>query len=299
MKSLPRSIARLLASGLVAFGLFVSGGPALAADYTITDLGNLGGSSYATGINASGQVVGYSSTPYETEHAFLYSSGTMQDLGTLGGSNSQAYGINASGQVVGGSGIAGNSYCYDAFLSMRDLGLGGSFSQANGINDSGQVVGTFTNEWDEQHAFLYNNGTMQDLGTIGGASSSAYGINASGQVVGASTWTSLSDYGHAFLYSNGKMQDLGTLGGIYGSSAYGINASGQVVGYCISPAPATISLATSSTPFSTATARCRTWAPWEEATARQTASTTRARWWANRTPPTTVPSTPFFTAMGP
>src|ERR1017187_591319 len=52
---------------------------------------HLGGSlSFATGINNSGQVVGYSSlTPGAftavTSHAFLYSGGAMHDLGTLGG----------------------------------------------------------------------------------------------------------------------------------------------------------------------------------------------------------------------
>ena len=36
-----------------------------------------------------------------------------------------------------------------------------------------------------QHAFLYSNGTMTDLGTLPAARYSvAYGINASGQVVG-------------------------------------------------------------------------------------------------------------------
>ena len=70
----------------------------------MTDLGTLSGGSTsgATGINASGQIVGYSDTSGQYLHAFLYSSGTMTDLGTLsGGFEQYGIGINASGQVVG------------------------------------------------------------------------------------------------------------------------------------------------------------------------------------------------------
>ena len=70
--------------------------------YTVTDLGTLGGNlSVAEGINNSGQVVGFSEDLSGNEHAFLYSNGIMTDLGTLGGNYSFASGINNSGQIVG------------------------------------------------------------------------------------------------------------------------------------------------------------------------------------------------------
>ena len=73
------------------------------AQYAVTDLGTLPGgtSSIALGVNNSGQIVGWSSGT--TNHAFLYSAGSMQDLGALitGRSYSQATGINSNGQVVG------------------------------------------------------------------------------------------------------------------------------------------------------------------------------------------------------
>jgi probable HAF family extracellular repeat protein len=207
--------------------------------YHLTDLGTLGGNrSEATAINASGQVVGDSATPNDaTSHAFLYSDGTMIDLGSLGGKlGSDATGINASGQVVGVSFINSGD-AHHAFLysdgTMMDLGISlNSSSGAAGINTQGQVlVNTSTASTPVMtSAFVYSggkSGKLTPLGTLGGTNSGASGINDSGQIVGDSITS--NGFDHAFIYNNGVMTDLGTLGAKT-SEAAGINASGQVVG---------------------------------------------------------------------
>jgi probable HAF family extracellular repeat protein len=83
-------------------------------------------------MNDSGQVVGYSLTNGNSVHPFLYSNGTMEDLG---------------------------------LRLIEDLGLppGGTNGQASGINNSGQVTGDFGG-FAGPRIFLYSNGAMQDLG---------------------------------------------------------------------------------------------------------------------------------------
>jgi probable HAF family extracellular repeat protein len=199
------------------------------AGYMVTDLGSLDAtSSYANGINALGQVVGYRGS----SRAFLYSGGRMQDLGTLGGSGAVAWAINDSGEIVGSSAVARTNLSH-AFLDvggrMRDLGtLGGLESWAMGINASGDVVGTSQIPGGFYHAFLYHNGRMQDLGTLGSNYSEAMGINASGQIVGTSF--TAGNVPHAFVYDRGRMHDLGGIQNFPYTYGLAINDSGLIVG---------------------------------------------------------------------
>lgn len=212
---------------MLALAASIYTAPVFAA-YTFTNLGTLGGSiSYASGINNSGQIVGTSTATlslWSPSHAFLYSNGSMQDLGTSDG-GSHAYGISNNGQVAGVNGP-------HAFLfsngNMQDLGtLGSPVSTAYDVNDAGEVVGDSYNfGFVINRAFLYSNGNMQDIGALGGRDSIASAINNAGQVVGTAY---PQNNANAFLYSNGTMQNLGTLGGNE-SEAFGINENGLVVG---------------------------------------------------------------------
>ena len=138
----------LLAAALGASFLFLTLPSVVrAANYTLVDLGTLGGTSSAGWfINSSGQIAGYSDiTGDVATHAILVDGNNMQDLGTLGGTNSRGFSVNDAGQVAGWSDTSGNE-AQRAILysggSMQDLGtLGGTNSYGTDINDSGQVVG--------------------------------------------------------------------------------------------------------------------------------------------------------------
>ena len=233
-------LKRLVLGRIAVLTLAVATAMPAAADYVITDLGTLGGTtSIATAINDAGQIAGSSAIAGGTaQHAFLWQGGRMTDLGTLGGTMTSPTGINGAGHVVGWSLIAGNAITH-AFLwqggQMADMNnlipadSGWLLLGASGINDAGQIVGWGIHHG-EHRAFLWQSGIITDLGTLGGTFSSATGINNVGQVVGSSATVGDATW-HAFLWRNGEMTDLGTLHPEGGHShALGINNLGQVVG---------------------------------------------------------------------
>jgi probable HAF family extracellular repeat protein len=215
-----------------------------APTYTVTKVnmmpGYISGSGHiANGfdINNSGQVVGSAGpqNDYGYARAFLWSGGSMKDIGALPGFNrSGAHAINSIGQIVGNCANSSNTdrgFLYSGGV-MQDLGtLNAPYNYgvtARGINDLGQIVGHATTSAGSYHAFFWDDGTMTDIGTLGGTSTEAFAINNCGQVAGESRTS--SGFYHAIRWSSSGMTDLGTLQGDIGSSAYDINASGQTVG---------------------------------------------------------------------
>ena len=235
-----KSVLSILRSWAVyaALGLFLLPADCLAAAYSVVDLGTIDGFAVQTvpmAINDSGQVVGlaYSgadaSFPY---HAFLYSNGSIQDLQTLGGSDSAARGINEAGQVVGYStlpDVDGHQGPTQAFLYDGGVmqPLGGGTVHAADINNLGQIVGDFEAQ---KNVFLSNGGAITDLGNLGSPGTLptvAWEINDNGQIVGV--YYLADNHNHGFIYTAGTLQDLGTLGGS-NSAAFAINSSGQAAG---------------------------------------------------------------------
>jgi probable HAF family extracellular repeat protein len=196
----------------------------LYSNGAMTDLGTLGGAfATGTGINAAGQVTGWSATSQASggwDHAFIYSNGSMRDLGSAGPYNSLATAINDASEVTGNYDIGTPHCCQQhAFLYSRgvmaDLGtLGGAISEGQAINSAGDVTGEADTASGSYHAFLYHGGRMSDLGALYAGYSYSFGesVNTAGEVTGWSFVQSGSNVAqHAFLYSGGTMKDLNTL----------------------------------------------------------------------------------------
>jgi probable HAF family extracellular repeat protein len=208
--------------------------------YTVTDLGTLGGNDpftpEARAINNSGQIVGVNSFGSSTP-GFLYSNGVMRGIPL------SPFDINEAGQIVGSATVVvpNNSFEHAFIYSdgvLTDLGtLPGNDLHSRGlhINNAGQVTGIswfIFGETPIHSAFLYSNGLMQGI-IIGRPSGprifDTLDLNDAGQVVGASTFPNVPCI-HAFVYSGGTVKDIGALPGGACSSAQAINNRGEVAG---------------------------------------------------------------------
>jgi len=246
-----RSIRSLFfAVSLVGFAATAT---TLAGQYTIIDLGTLGGTaSYGYHLNDSGQVVGRSQDASSAEWAFLWTTaGGMQNLGNLGYSNSIAQGINNSGMAVGwcGSGWE-EAFVYPDPASpgqMKSLPIPGPYvaARALGINSGNDVVGALADQWGNVRDpvyWAYDSGSQSWSATLlpkldPAAKGFAQRINDSGQVVGFGYNASTKNRASLWQVVGGSwtITDLGTLvpgpdSATYTSWARDINGSGQVVG---------------------------------------------------------------------
>jgi len=225
--------------------------------YSIIDLGTLPGTtqSIATGINASGQVVGvsYSGSGSFTSDAalqylgisydagaksFLYSGGRMSGINPTDG---PANAINDAGQIVGGSYPSINNVGQYVGVSPDRLISGGSATTLNyflptSINDLGVVGGvSYPASGGYSHAALYQNGQVTDLSnTLGlkGIGDTVLAINKAGDVLIAEGLMGGANPVHYLLYvpSAGPPTDLTKLPGGSGLAALALNNKDQVVG---------------------------------------------------------------------
>jgi probable HAF family extracellular repeat protein len=174
---------------------------------------------FALGINNRGQVVGSSGTCDNTivtavglfvgPHAVLWDNGSVESLGTLGGSMGKAGAINDRGEVAGFSSLPGDSsvhsFLWTRETGMQDLGaLGDDFlGDPAGINNNTQVVGGSCDASGNCRAFFWEKGVLSDLNDLIAVDSPLYlmyglGINDAGEIAGFALDKSTGEV-HAYL----------------------------------------------------------------------------------------------------
>jgi probable HAF family extracellular repeat protein len=197
----------------------------------MNDLGTLGGPwSQAVQINERGQIVGWSATVAGESHVFLWTDGTMQDLGPA--IQYMAVRVNEHGQVAWTAPTAAGAS--RAFLwtegVAQELGALGDTggSQVYGLNDLGRVVGS-----SNRRPFVWSDGAMRELPSLGGSLAWASAINNRGQVVGTS-YAPMGPDGapaYALLWDGDQMTQLGTFPEDSYSDANSITDGGLVLAH--------------------------------------------------------------------
>jgi uncharacterized protein (TIGR03437 family) len=233
-----------------------TGVPSNAAPFGL----NNAGQAAATQILAGGFNFFIASQAY-----LVTGTGTSKALPSSGSSQAVALGISPSGDWVAGAtpNVIEQSLAslkpalwHDGTFQALPLASNFDYAAATSVNDSGMAAGTgftfdFTALQDasaSQHAVLFANGAVTDLGTLpADKNSAALGINNSGDVVGFSTsqtpdisvfFAPLLEFAastsHAMVYTNGNMYDLNRQlvngSGWQLTAATGINNAGQIVG---------------------------------------------------------------------
>jgi probable HAF family extracellular repeat protein len=185
----------------------------------LTGLGGKG--TRISAINNKGEAVGISTTVDGAAHAFLYSSGHMQDL-------TQAYGLSGVSAINDRGDIAGQTGDSRAFVFRNgyvDV-IGPRISTADAINNSGDILVNYFAPGQPNRTAIYSNGRLSDLPRFGNAYVTGVALNDAGWVAGY--FTEGGSPSHAFLYDGAAIIELAPAAA--SSTAYDINSFGATVG---------------------------------------------------------------------
>lgn len=190
-------------------------------------------SSVATGINSSGQIVGYYTDSSDTSHAFYDSAGTIETVDNTAGTGTIAFDINDSGEIVGAfADSSGNVHGY--------VDVGGTFTKFDdpnvvngtygvGINDSGEIVGWWEDSLSVDHGYILSGigGTFTEVDFPLATNTQLGGVNNGGEVSGY--YQDASNVNHGLIYSDGAYAEVDVVGAS-GTEVLRIKNNGAITG---------------------------------------------------------------------
>lgn len=132
--------------------------------------------------------------------------------------------INNQGQIVGTMEMADGTEHAFVWQQGHVTDLGLGWGQ--GINDLGQVT-FYSGTNNNCEATIWQGGVVSAIPGADPGSCNSLAINNEGQVIGATTG------GQGWIWQDGNFTYLGTMGGAVGSTPLALNNVGQVIGYTV------------------------------------------------------------------
>ena len=188
--------------------------------------------SAGTGINTSGEIVGWYKDSSGNAHGFLYDGSRYTTIDDPGSLITYAYDINDAGLIVGY--YADSNYFYHGLLydngTSTAIDFPGAFSTfAYGINSSGDIVGSYDYApGGSEHGFLLRNGVYLSLDDPLANETFAQGINDAGTIAGY--YYDANFIPHGFTYAGGIFTTVDVTGA-QATELWRIKNSGNVVGF--------------------------------------------------------------------
>lgn len=230
----PRVVIIVMLLGILGAVVTTLGGTEeMPPSFTIIDVPRAS-STYTSGINHSGQIVGEFQDSKDQIHGFLRKPAGDLTILEVGVISTHARGINSAGTTVG---YYTDEFHVHSFLrsltgALTRLDVPGALdTYASGINDAGYIVGWF-NSRSGVHGFARTpTGIFSIVDVRRGDITLAYGINNRGEIVGTFREVEgMKEHWHGFLRTTTGAFTVLDAPGAINTNAAGADDAGRIVG---------------------------------------------------------------------
>jgi hypothetical protein len=186
--------------------------------------------SIATGINATGLLIGAYADLVGDIHGFASNGGSFSDVDFPGSTRTLAIGVNDVGQIVGSftdGASVNHGFVMNGSGAFSAIDFPGATStEAAGINTAGDIVGVWSDSTGS-HSFVLHAGLFSPIAFPLATTTTAFGINDAGEIAGS--YTDAAGNQHGFVLADGAFSSV-DVAGAAGSQLTRIKNDGLVTG---------------------------------------------------------------------